>query len=1016
MLDETPPWANDPIIAPAQADNFTGVIPGSPKPKEPSIPSGYEPDPEHPGAIRPMKGGPNDPSAGDVGTSDLTGDAYLSTLDKPTGAMVKALAEGRKSFPSGAALKAPYWQNMLAHVSNYDPGFDETNYTSRSATRKDFSIGTAGKNIRALNTAIGHLGQLYGQIGDTASHEFSVAGIPIPGATLANAAENAYLTSAGRPGPKTYASTTSALSGELTAVYRGAGGAEADIQRYINELSPNASEAQKKATIKNIAGLLNSRLEALQDQYQKGMGVGGKDYQFLDDKAQSVLGAINGGPPGAPPSPGGGGDGPPGTSSLSPDQQSREQQFRATNPTAEQYAAFLSGILNKQVTTESAAARLKAAASGAAYNPGVVDKTEQEKVAATIAAEDKLGLKENPSETLLKHGATLNLSDEAAGIGNAAANVITSPFTGKFDPVGSYQVGRDVERQRITDAENQMGGAGSALEFVGGMASGNPTSALSSLGLNQLVTQGAKGGAAAGTLAGYGSGEGTSQSLGGAVVGGAGGAAVGALAPYAAGKFAERGMPKGMAPDVAQAAEKEGVDLIRPMVDPASRGKFGALESAPGSQNVIRAGIDNTKGQIADRVAGLGQGGTPIETDAAGGTVQNAARRFIQRSKGVADTLYNRARSLAGDTRFVPQNAIDSVDQSIQALSANGNTNAGEIKFLEGLKEDLATSGGKTIEELRQLRQSLRGRISEQNLGKTQAEARAIDAMDATQKDAAANLPNGAATAYRRADTFYRERQVHTDDILDRFLGGNVQQGQARLSGEEAFKRLKSMMTPGGDARRLAGLMRDLEPSERQDISATIAASLGRRAPDEPFQLDAFLRHTNALSPQARRTVFGADGAQSIENLRLLTQRLKDAGGDINRSRTANSMWRQMASGFVGSLTGIGGSVGMLEGGGLAGSGMGAAAGLLTGTAVKGAQLARRVLSARAMVNPRLSKWLADAATVSTPSQAKQAVKGLSLVISREPALAHELTPIRDFLDQRVTQLLAAEPDDQKNQ
>jgi hypothetical protein len=71
------------------------------------------------------------------------------------------------------------------------------------------------------------------------------------------------------------------------------------------------------------------------------------------------------------------------------------------------------------------------------------------------------------------------------------------------------------------------------------------------------------------------------------------------------------------------------------------------------------------------------------------------------------------------------------------------------------------------------------------------------------------------------------------------------------------------------------------------------------------------------------------------------------------------------------------------------------------------------------MVNPRVSQWLAQAANVSTPSQAQQAVKGLSLVISREPALAHELTPIRDFLDQRVGELLAAKPaapDQQDNQ
>jgi hypothetical protein len=62
---------------------------------------------------------------------------------------------------------------MLAHVSNYDPGFDEVNYTSRSATRRDFTSGKAANNIRALNTAIGHFGHLEEQIGGTASHGFT---------------------------------------------------------------------------------------------------------------------------------------------------------------------------------------------------------------------------------------------------------------------------------------------------------------------------------------------------------------------------------------------------------------------------------------------------------------------------------------------------------------------------------------------------------------------------------------------------------------------------------------------------------------------------------------------------------------------------------------------------------------------------------------------------------------------------------------------------------------------------
>jgi hypothetical protein len=989
-----------------------GVILGPPK--DVPVPANYEPDPTHPGAVRPIKGGPADATAGqDVSASDLTGDAYLATLDKPTATLVKALAEGRKSFPSGAALKAPYWQQMLSHVGNFDPGFDEVNYTSRSSTRRDFTSGVAARNIRALNTAIGHLGHLEEQSPGTASH----------GLTPLNALENTALRLTGDPGPTNFDTTVSALAGELTAVYRGAGGAEADIKRYVDQLSPNASKDQKEGAIRNIAGLLKSRLDALNDQYRQGMGTTAQPLQMLDPQAQLVvqhLGAFDasGAPQGTP----GGGASPPGVSEMTPQQQAKDKEFLATNPTPDQYASFLGGLLNRPIDVPAVAARLKAAKGGASYS-GAVD--EGRTLKARIAAEDKMGLGTDPATTLAMQGGTLNLSDEAAGVGNALSGIVAAPFTGKFDPVGDYRLGRDEERMRIADARQQLGYGGSAIEAVSALGSGQPTAALSAIGpqLPDAAARAAKaagvGGLAAGALAGFGSGEGPSESVAGLGVGALTGYSLGRYGPAVVSKVAPAlakvvpsrfRAPKGMAPDLANAAQAEGVDLIRPMVDPASRAKFGALESDPTAQPIVRAGAENVRNQIEGRVGDLGQGGTPLDTEAAGNIIQQGARTFIQRSKGVANTLYNRARSLSGDARFVPEKAIQSVDDQIAALSANKETNAGEIGFLNGLKSDLSTPGGKTIEELRQLRQSLRGRINEQNLGATQAEARAAQALDATQLDAATNLPAGAASAYRRADTYYRERAVHIDDVLNRFLGGNVDKGQARLSGEQAFSRLKSMTSPGGDGRRLGALMRDLEPNERQDIAATIAQSLGRRSPDEPFSAALFISQTNKLSPSAKRTIFGPDGAASIQNLRKLSQALKDAGGDINFSRSTTVANRgaigAAARRFIAGITGLGPAAVGYAGGGAEGG----LVGLAVGATAAGVAVGRKVLSARAMVNPRVSRWLAESAQASTPAQAKEAVRKLSVIIAREPAISHELRPIYDFLENRLAQPLAADP------
>lgn len=215
----------------------------------------------------------------------LAGDAYLSTLPSAQQAQVKALADGRMQFPGGAALKSPYWQQMLSSVSQYDPNFDAVNYNARSATRKDFTSGKSAQNIKSLNTAIGHLGTLDSQISGTASHSF----------TPANTAQNFLSSTFGSSGPTQFNQTAGALASELTAVFRGSGGAEADVKRYLSELSSNASLEQKKAAVANITELLASRTAAIGDQYNKGMGKTEDPLTLLDPKAAAVLQRIQGG-------------------------------------------------------------------------------------------------------------------------------------------------------------------------------------------------------------------------------------------------------------------------------------------------------------------------------------------------------------------------------------------------------------------------------------------------------------------------------------------------------------------------------------------------------------------------------------------------------------------------------------------------------------------------------------------------------------------------------------------------
>ena len=222
---------------------------------------------------------------GQIPGPQLTGQDFLKTLPGNIAPQVQALAEGRMQFPSGFALKSPYWQQMLTAVSQYDPSFDAVNYNARPKTRGDFTSGKSAQNIKSLNTAIGHLGTLASQIGGTASH----------GLKSLNWLQNQAAEATGNPGPTMFKQTAGALASELTQVFRGTGGAEADVKRYLSELDVNGSQAQKEAAVKNIVDLLNSRVKAIGDQYDQGMGTTSDPLNLLNPTAKAVIQALGGG-------------------------------------------------------------------------------------------------------------------------------------------------------------------------------------------------------------------------------------------------------------------------------------------------------------------------------------------------------------------------------------------------------------------------------------------------------------------------------------------------------------------------------------------------------------------------------------------------------------------------------------------------------------------------------------------------------------------------------------------------
>lgn len=237
-----------------------------------------------PGAsmVTPQMGGMAQPSAPMEGTPGARNDSKISGLPQPIQDQVKALADGRMAFPSGFALKSPYWQRMISLVSQYDPSFDAVNYNARAGTRRDFTSGKAANNLTAINTAIGHLGSL-----QKAGEALNNGDIP-----MLNKALNTLATATGDPRVNNFQLASQAVGDELMRVFRQVGASEQEARSWRERLDAAASPAQMKGALKMAGELLESRVNALNQQYEKGMGKSSDVLKVVYPKSRETLDRI----------------------------------------------------------------------------------------------------------------------------------------------------------------------------------------------------------------------------------------------------------------------------------------------------------------------------------------------------------------------------------------------------------------------------------------------------------------------------------------------------------------------------------------------------------------------------------------------------------------------------------------------------------------------------------------------------------------------------------------------------
>lgn len=1033
---------------------------------------GWDRNPD--GSVTPTRGGPNDPNRfAPTGNASLTGPDYAPTIPDPTlRAMAQGMVDGRIPWPTSGRQGSPRIQQAQAEALQIDPSMDaaaslrrrqaETQFTGTGEGRRVItSAGTLANHLDVLNSISERLagpnvgvgpinsllavgGQMF-QPTDRASYDEQLSHV-------AQEAESLFRPRSGG----TEASIQQAISN--------LGRAESLDER----------RAAISTLVGLIGGRVGPIVQAYNDAFVPGTtrpavtwmttqqrdiyrrlgnidmpGVAGAD--MPGDHSGAAAGAA---PPGggSPPPPGASPPNPPQGGSGAPGNQPPPPSGPVPPGGAEFVGQFQDALRSGRFHTPREAMDF-----AMQLNPALARRINVDDLRRAVAnpSQARVGLPHDAAAPAPEQSTWSHLNPGNDPLGFALEGVTHVPFmTGSVDPTAAAGF-RGAEDSLSMGFRDELTGASRALASGGNVDAeiaaqrqqdandwqNHPISrafgqlaggAALPIGGEATLGRLALAGGAYGAAHGFGSGEGGMDRLVQAGEQGAGGAILApvlSVAGQAAGASfrALRGLVSGRSGAVADAGgpavadtvaalQDEGIPAGRPVADPTVRPRMAYLQSTIGGGGPVNAGLNETRGAIESRVGQLAGDGTVQEPGTMGQIVQGAGDRTIARAKTRAGNLYDRAdeaQTAAGSPPILAQNAVQTLDQHIAQLKGNAGQNEPVINYLNTVRGDLVNADGsltpKTIGQIRDMRTGLNGNINHAGLSATATEHIMGNVLDAAKQDVARDLGATAPDAlrlYNRADTLWGGMKDDVRQLWSRIIGPD----NNRFSGEQVMSKVNTMMTDRGDMDRFRRTMAALNPSERADFVATAAEPFGRTAPDMPFSPATFIRQTNAISDPARRLLFGADGAQSIANLRLASRAYTDTVGALNNSKSGMVInWNNFLHGFFhASLPALGGYE--ATGGGMTG--------LIGATAAAGAQqtigaLARN-FSAKALMNPDISAWAARAAGATTEGAIRRAIGALPAIAAKNPSISAEIIPIHRALETTIGRAAAQNEDNRR--
>jgi hypothetical protein len=265
----------------------TGPTPPATGPTPPNLPGG-------PGAAQ-GKGTGAAPQVPPVLTEQQNPASRWPGLERVPGNIrgeVQQVLDYRRADPS-ITQRGVVGQLINQWVANLDPTHDALTFPQRGKTLSDFQKDASTGELGAVNTALGHLGELY-----TAAKElgknlpFTESNFP-----LLHSLANKVGIATGDDAASTYQSILHRVGPEMTKAYLKSGGTK--DERGSNEDDFDISKGQQQiiSNIAESAQLLNSKLASKKQAWETGFNpTQDKDQfekRFLTSDAKNTLGALS---------------------------------------------------------------------------------------------------------------------------------------------------------------------------------------------------------------------------------------------------------------------------------------------------------------------------------------------------------------------------------------------------------------------------------------------------------------------------------------------------------------------------------------------------------------------------------------------------------------------------------------------------------------------------------------------------------------------------------------------------